>query len=683
MLKLCMVLVIVGLDHQNKYSLTVKLQNKLLFAALALLILPVATVNFLKSLDSWLVERERTYLGERVQNLAAGIAPFMQQWSTVKTVNTGFPVFPKQLNNLPVLDGFNTEWNVVDANWIEVKNSPLRLLLGKTENYQFLFLNIVGIDNNQNIQIQVHYQQTTEQAGPQNQLKSITKIENNRYIISPEAPGKILAKNARNSIQSRINGYWQVGSKNSSLELRIPDDLILSRLKISLKVGTKFYKSDWLQIFKTESAQQKLLDLVNLSTAERLWLLGAAGEVMGVKGNLEAEHSKNRTNAVVGWLIGTVPDTVADPWSGVSQIPESLINLTRTQGVLSRIEPGINAQQKRIVALARIGTQSNPQGYLLFEKLSGTSILLSQPEVSTLINASLGLMFLTVMILLIFGGRLSWRIRQLQKQLASSMDDQGRVTDIHLASNSNDEIGELSQSMTKLLYRQKEFQDYQNRMSSRLSHELRTPVAVVRGALDNLRPVLTDEGCLQLIDRATTGIERMASLVTRMREAARLEQVINASTMEPHDINQLLANITSGFSAVWPEIDIQYQNQKPLKVIIAVELIAQALEKLLSNAVDFAKADSSILVSIQADEIQSNTSLFISVSNEGDLLPKGKEKQLTENMVSIRSQNHSEAAHLGLGLYMVKLIAQYHGGGVEIRNRRDGLGVIAGFTIKI
>ncbi len=112
-----------------------KLQSKLLLAALALLIMPVATVKFLKSLDSWLVERERSYLGERVQNIAAGISPFMQQWSSVRPINTGYPVFPKQLTSLPVLDGFSTEWNALKANWIKVEGSPLSILLGKAENY--------------------------------------------------------------------------------------------------------------------------------------------------------------------------------------------------------------------------------------------------------------------------------------------------------------------------------------------------------------------------------------------------------------------------------------------------------------------------------------------------------------------------------------------------------------------
>ncbi len=662
-----------------------KLRSKLLFATLALILIPVATLSFLKSMDSWLVERERDYLGERVQNLAAGISPFMQQWSTVKQVNKGYPVFPKQLTNLPVLDGFDSEWETIPANWISVKNAPMKILLGKAGKHQYLFLSINDFDADKKIEIKLHYQNTVEQPNPDNLEENIVSEENQIYIISPEAPGKIIATNKNNSIQSRLNGFWQIGLKNASLELRIPEDMILSRLKIRLKIATKKYASDWLQIFKTATEQQQLLELVNLASTERLWLLGPAGEVMGIKGDLQAEITKSKSNAFLSWLIGTVPETVDDPWNGVSQIPQSLIKAAREEGVNSRIEPGVNAQQKRIVALARIGTHENPQGYLLFEKLSGTSLLLSQPQLGNLVNITLGLMVLTIATLLFFAARLSWRIRQLQKQLSSSMDEQGRVTNIHLASNSRDEIGQLSRAMTKILYRQKEYQDYQHRMSSRLSHELRTPLAVVRGALDNLRPVTDAEDSILLVDRATTGIERMASLVTRMREAARLEQVISASVTQSVDIDELLKQITSGLCAAWPDFSIKYQsNETPSERIanVAPELIAQAIEKLIANAIDFAEPNSEIKISLEVVEAEQNKQLFIAVSNIGITLPKGKEQQLTDNMVSIRSQTHSDSAHLGLGLYMVQLIAQFHQGKAEIRNLEDDSGVIAGFSIK-
>ncbi|PIP80557.1 MAG: hypothetical protein COW84_04570 [Gammaproteobacteria bacterium CG22_combo_CG10-13_8_21_14_all_40_8] len=71
---------------------------------------------------------------------------------------------------------------------------------------------------------------------------------------------------------------------------------------------------------------------------------------------------------------------------------------------------------------------------------------------------------------------------------------------------------------------------------------------------------------------------------------------------------------------------------------------------------------------------------LISVSNRGELLPENHH-HLTENMVSVRKKASQGEAHLGLGLFIVGLIAQFHDGEVFIRNRTDLQGVIAGFTL--
>jgi signal transduction histidine kinase len=67
------------------------------------------------------------------------------------------------------------------------------------------------------------------------------------------------------------------------------------------------------------------------------------------------------------------------------------------------------------------------------------------------------------------------------------------------------------------------------------------------------------------------------------------------------------------------------------------------------------------------------------VSNVGPPLPEAMAGQLFESMVSVRPANEGERPrgepHLGLGLFIVRLIAEYHGGRAVARNRADGRGV--------
>jgi K+-sensing histidine kinase KdpD len=63
------------------------------------------------------------------------------------------------------------------------------------------------------------------------------------------------------------------------------------------------------------------------------------------------------------------------------------------------------------------------------------------------------------------------------------------------------------------------------------------------------------------------------------------------------------------------------------------------------------------------------------VFNEGPLLPAGMQDRLFESMISVRNEQTQAQPHLGLGLYIVRLIAGFHDARASARNRDDGSGV--------
>jgi signal transduction histidine kinase len=65
----------------------------------------------------------------------------------------------------------------------------------------------------------------------------------------------------------------------------------------------------------------------------------------------------------------------------------------------------------------------------------------------------------------------------------------------------------------------------------------------------------------------------------------------------------------------------------------------------------------------------------LSVENEGQPLPEQMRSRLFESMVSIRPPGSQDGPHLGLGLYLVRLIAAFHGGEAVARDRDGGDGV--------
>jgi len=103
----------------------------------------------------------------------------------------------------------------------------------------------------------------------------------------------------------------------------------------------------------------------------------------------------------------------------------------------------------------------------------------------------------------------------------------------------------------------------------------------------------------------------------------------------------------------------------------SAELLAQLLDKLVDNALDFVKPETAIHITLAVE----HSGMVLGVANEGARLPQEMRDQLFESMVSLR-RGKDDRPHLGLGLYIVRLIAEYHGGHVEVTNLAGREGVL-------
>jgi dedicated sortase system histidine kinase len=302
--------------------------------------------------------------------------------------------------------------------------------------------------------------------------------------------------------------------------------------------------------------------------------------------------------------------------------------------------------------------------------------------VVTLKNRALERLFSTMLIgyavaalaLLIFASRLSARIRRLAREAETAIDAKGRVTGgLRASARARDEVGDLSRSFSSILDRLGQYTHYLENMASRLSHELRTPIAVVRSSLDNLALEPLPEPAKVYMERAQDGIVRLNTILTRMTEARRLEQMLQSAEREDFDLAQVVAGCVEGYRTAYPEQVFNARiPQGPITVNGVPDLVAQLLDKLVSNAVDFHAPGSAIDLALAVE----NGAAVLSLSNEGPPLPQKMAGQLFRSMVSVRPQREGAGPHLGFGLYIARLIAEFHGGEIAAANRADGSGVL-------
>jgi len=269
---------------------------------------------------------------------------------------------------------------------------------------------------------------------------------------------------------------------------------------------------------------------------------------------------------------------------------------------------------------------------------------------------------LLTLVLLGYASWLSWRITRLQRAVSASVDDDGRIIGTLPAARANDELGQLQRHFSQMVDRLHGYNRYLESFSRRLSHELKTPVAVVRSSLENLSHSESEAERTEYLQRAATATDRLSQILNGMSEAARLEQSFDHADKETFDLAEVASQATAAYQGLDPEHRIHYQGpDQGLTMTGSPELIVQLLDKLVDNARDFTPEAGLIQISLAA----ANSGLILSVFNEGSALPD-QGTDIFDPFVSLRDGR--EEGHLGQGLLIVRLIADFHGARIEAAN---------------
>lgn len=310
-------------------------------------------------------------------------------------------------------------------------------------------------------------------------------------------------------------------------------------------------------------------------------------------------------------------------------------------------------------------------GVVLAERNINSIVGLQNQAVKTLLNTSLWVMAIALAVLIGFASRLSFRIKRLNREVSAVINGEGRVSGSLVKRQEYDELGELRSGFDRLLARLSLYTHYLEALASRLAHELRTPIAVIRTSLEHLEQ--SPDNKQIYIDRARSGSERLNNIVSRMSEASRLEQTVNNVVFEDVDLTDLLNSLSAVYQQLYPQIVFELSLSKDvISIKGSPDLIVQMLDKLIANAVDFHQAKTPIIICLEKHNKSNNA--ILKIKNTGPQLPEDMEKQLFQPMVSIRdASSQSTTPHLGLGLYIVKLVVEQHSGQIKAQNWQQGV----------
>jgi two-component system sensor histidine kinase ChvG len=164
--------------------------------------------------------------------------------------------------------------------------------------------------------------------------------------------------------------------------------------------------------------------------------------------------------------------------------------------------------------------------------------------------------------------------------------------------------------------------------------------------------------------------------VERASRATDAEAFVRQGQPQAANLHDLLALLVESHRQTDFGIDFHTQRLTPARIYADLTLVKEAVGNLLSNAASYEQEASTVEVALDVDGERAT----ITVSNKGPLI-EGDTETLFGPFTSTRSGPTS--AHRGLGLYLVRLIAEQHGGAAAIRNLEDGSGVQATISLPL
>ena len=231
-----------------------------------------------------------------------------------------------------------------------------------------------------------------------------------------------------------------------------------------------------------------------------------------------------------------------------------------------------------------------------------------------------------------------------------------------------DEFSRLAQTFDQLFARLERSFEAEKQFTADASHELRTPVSIIKGACEyGLKYDETPEERQETLEMIARQAEKMAQLIGQLLSMTRLDQGTEGARLEPVDLGVLVEGLIRerGY-----EEDKLFLSVSPgVKVRGDGALLSRLTENLVENAFKYGKPEGHVWVTVKSQGEEG----ILEVRDDGIGIPKDQQEKIWQRFYQVDPSRSDESNGVGLGLSMVRQIAQLHGGTVTL-DSVEGIG---------
>jgi two-component system, OmpR family, sensor histidine kinase ChvG len=687
-----------------------RLRTKLLLLALTTLALPWAGCQYAREMETVLRESEQQSLLAVTTTIAGslkGRQELLFRADSLEAVSSNNPldITPVVLSGAPLIDGRADEWDTDSRNLVRAAGpggDSLRLLAATHERWLYLALLVrddkliydasmlrpldtgsigdrvwLAFDDKRGGQQQLFFGSTG--AGP---LRA-RRIETREY-------GREEAVE-----EPRIESVWQRSRDGYVLEIGIPLSLLGQHIGVLIddrdRRGATRASYGTLEVADLRANGRLIAASPDLSDHLRQFAqpgveLTVASSTGAILTRLDAPALPADYTRMRGFLPrmyrlfldgDAIPRRVSQ--AERQRSAEALTTRVARGKPETALFAGRYENSVIVAAAAPIYSADGKQifGVIQLAQTADRWLTLRDRALTRLLNLTLFVTLFAVVAAFWFAGRMTLRITRLGAASETALGREGNLSRVLPEAEARDELGDLSRSFSSLLGRLDEYTGYLRTLAGKLAHEIRTPLTIIRSSLENLESEGNSENAKVYISRAREGSERLGAILTAMGAATRVEETIAHSERQRFDLAAVVRAAVGAYGGAFPQRRFQCEvPDDPVVITGAPDLIVQMLDKLIDNAVDFSAEGATIVVNLHAEASWAE----LSVANPGPPLPPEAATRLFESLWQSRVES-DKRPHFGLGLYIVRLIAEFHGGSAQAANLPDNSGAV--FTVRV
>lgn len=421
-------------------------------------------------------------------------------------------------------------------------------------------------------------------------------------------------------------------------------NLLVELLSADLRAG-RLQQSSWQSLFQAYGQRQpqaQIGEVSKLAVNHRIYVTDAAGKVLLDSSGQAVGEDYSRWNDVYLTLRGeygarSSREVADDPESSVMYVAAPIKDQGRIIGVVAvskpsrTLQPYIERSQQR---LARFGAG-----------LIGLGLLL--------------------------GALLSWWLSAALRRLTGYARAVSAGQRVSAPALRGGELGQLATALEQMR-RELEGKAYVERYVHTLTHELKSPLAAIRGAAELLEGEMAEAQRQRFVANIQSESARLQQLIERLLHLAQVEQRQGLEERVAIPLHALLDDLSQAQAARIQAAGVQVENQVDAGLQLLGErfLLRQALSNLLDNALDFTPPGGVLHWSTRGEDGQ----LWVCLYNSGPAIPDYALARLTERFYSLPRPTTGRKS-TGLGLNFVQEVVNLHGGALRVGNVPGGVEV--------